>query len=78
VNGSSIPLGDAWSLGAVGNRTRTIRAAFVVALLGAAVAAFFFARTTNSKATPLLPPGSSGVVVLDQYTSVEHGTQDRK
>jgi hypothetical protein len=48
-----------------------------VALAGTAIAAFFVARAPSLTPTPLLPPGSSGIIVLDMSSSVEHGTLDR-
>jgi len=73
----SIALGDARSLGAATRRTRWTRIGLAAALAAVAVAAFFFARARNLTPTPLLPPGSSGIIVLDLSSSVEHGTLDR-
>jgi hypothetical protein len=73
----SLPLGDARSLDVARNRTRAIRGALAVALVAAALLAYFFARARNLTPTPLLPPGSSGIIVLDMSSSVEHATLDR-
>jgi hypothetical protein len=73
----SIPLGDAWSLEVAGKRARAIRVVLAATLLAATVAAFFAARSHNLTPTPLLPPGSSGIIVLDLSSSVEHSTLDR-
>lgn len=51
--------------------------ALAVGLAATAVAAFFAARARNLTPTPLLPPGSSGIIALDLSSSVEHGTLDR-
>lgn len=73
----SIPLGDARSLEVAGKRARAIRVALAAGLIATAVAAFFAARARNLTPTPLLPPGSRGIIVLDLSSSVEHGTLDR-
>lgn len=73
----SIALGDAPSLRDAARRTRLIRLGLAAALVGVAIAAFFFSRARNLTPTPLLPPGSSGIIVLDLSSSVEHGTLDR-
>jgi len=47
-------------------------------LLGStAIAGFFLARSSSLSPTPLLPPGSSGVIALDVSGSVEGATLDR-
>jgi hypothetical protein len=77
LSATAIPLGDAWVLDRARKRARAIRIAFALGLAGAAVGAFFAARARNLTPTPLLPPGSSGIIVLDLSSSVEHGTLDR-
>jgi hypothetical protein len=77
VSASSIPLGDAPSFELAGKRSRAIRVALAAALVGTLVAAFFASRARNLTPTPLLPPGSRGIIVLDLSSSVEHGTLDR-
>jgi hypothetical protein len=74
---TAIPVGDAPALRGAALRTRAIRIALVVAMLGVAIAAFFLARARSLTPTPLLPQGSSGVIVLDMSSSVEHGTLER-
>jgi hypothetical protein len=73
----SIPLADLGSLAGAVRRTTALRLGLAALLAGAAIGAFFFARATNLQPTPLLPPGSSGIIVLDLSSSVEHGTLDR-
>jgi hypothetical protein len=77
LNANAIPLGDAWTLDRARKRARAIRIALALGLTAAAVGAFFAARARNLTPTPLLPPGSSGIIVLDLSSSVEHGTLDR-
>ena len=77
MTASSIPLGDARALRRARNRSRVIRLALAAALAGAAVAAFLLARSSGLTPVPLLPPGSSGIIVLDLSASVENATLDR-
>lgn len=46
-------------------------------MVGTAVAAFLVARASDLSPTPLLPPGSTGIIVLDLSISVENSTLDR-
>ncbi len=73
----AIPLGDAETLRRPGNRTRTIRIGLATALAIVGILAFLFSRGSNLAPTPLLPPGSSGMIVLDVSGSVEGATLDR-
>ena len=74
---SSIPLGDAAALRPRVRRYRVVRLAIAAALAGAALAAFLTARASSQRPTPLLPAGSSGIVVIDVSGSVESATLDR-
>jgi hypothetical protein len=75
---ASIPLGDASALRVAGNRARASRAALLVGLGATAIAALFVARTPSAPPTPLLPPGSSGIIILDISNSVgQRATLDR-
>jgi hypothetical protein len=62
---ASIPLGDWHALRNAGKRSRILRVFLAAALGVAAVTALLLARSPNLTPTPLLPPGSSGVIVLD-------------
>lgn len=73
----SIPLADAALLRRAGARSRAIRIALAAALATTAVLAFFAARSSSLTPTPLLPPGSSGIIALDASGSVEGATLDR-
>jgi len=77
VTRSSIPIGDAPALRRAGLRSRGIRLALAAGLVVSAVLSFFVARSTDLAPTPLLPPGSSGIIVLDVSGSVEGSTLDR-
>jgi hypothetical protein len=77
VTTTAIPLGDAASLRGAATRTRTIRIVLALAMLGTAIAGFFFAHARNLTPTPLLPEASRGVIVLDMSSSVQHGTLER-
>lgn len=77
MSSTSIPLGDAPLLRRAGARSRAIRLALAAGLVTAAVAAFFAARSTSLRPTPLLPRGSSGIIALDASGSVEGATLDR-
>jgi hypothetical protein len=77
MSATSIPLGDAPALRGTRDRTRAIRLLLAAWLVGVAIAAFFASRGPDLSPTPLLPPGSSGVIVLDLSISVENGTLNR-
>lgn len=77
LSATAIPLGDAWALRAPRRRTRLLRLGLGAALIAVAVSAFFVSRGQRLSPTPLLPPGSSGIIVLDLSISVENGTLDR-
>jgi hypothetical protein len=72
-----IPLGDAHALRRARNRSRTIRIGLASALAVVGILAFIFSRGSNLPPTPLLPPGSSGIIALDVSGSVEGATLDR-
>jgi hypothetical protein len=72
-----IPLGDAYSLAKPHRRTRLVRIVLTAAIAGTAIVALLLTRQSGLQATPLLPPGSSGVIVLDLSASTENGTLDR-
>ena len=61
---AAIPVADYRTFGAVASRTLLLRAGLAVALLGTLTAAFLLSRDT-SRASALLPSGTSPVVVLD-------------
>jgi hypothetical protein len=77
VSAASIPLGDAPALRGLLRRTRLVRLALALALLATGVTALALARTTQLPTTPLLPPGSRGVLVLDLSASTENASLDR-
>jgi hypothetical protein len=77
VTTTAIPLGDAPAFRVPRRRTVLVRSALAAALVGAGVAALLVSGRHALSATPLLSPGSKGVVVLDLSASVEVGTLQR-
>ncbi|HEV2591236.1 MAG TPA: vWA domain-containing protein [Gaiellaceae bacterium] len=76
----AIPLGDAPRLKSFTRRTGVVRAALAVAILAVGLVAVLFARPSARRTTPLLAPGSDGIVVLDLSASAggaEYAELDR-
>jgi hypothetical protein len=73
VKSASIPLGDAGAFRGQRNRARLMRIGLALAMLAAAVAALIFAGAPAATVVPLLPPRSSGVVVVDLSASTDNG-----
>src|SRR5262249_9092955 len=65
VTSPSIPLGDVRALSVAASRTRWARLALAAGLLACAAVAYMVARAPIQGPTPLLPPGSRGIIVLD-------------
>lgn len=65
-----IPTGDAVALRGPARRTTLLRAAIGVALLAAFAGAFLVSTDADVRAAPLLPSGTTAVVVLDLSASV--------
>ena len=69
--GPAIPLADAPLLERAISRTRLVRAALAVALVGVLAAAVLTARAQPVHHSSFFPAGESGVVVLDFSTSID-------
>ena len=65
-----IPTGEAGALRGPARRTTLLRAAIGVALLSAFASAFLVSTDADVRAAPLLPSGTTAVVVLDLSASV--------
>lgn len=65
-----IPTGDARALRGPARRTTLLRAAVGLALLAVLAAAFFVSNGADVQAAPLLPSGTTAVVVLDLSASI--------
>jgi hypothetical protein len=74
---TSIPLSDAPSLRGFLRRTRLVRIGLALALAATGLTALALARAPQLRPTPLLPPGSNGVVALDLSASTENASLDR-
>jgi len=73
----AVPLADVGSFGGAARRTRLVRAALAVALAALVLAAAALARHPRTSEHRFLPPGSSGIVVLDLSASVSTDTFSR-
>jgi hypothetical protein len=77
VSASTIPLADAPRLRREVTRTRVLRLVLAGALVACLLAGVLLARGPRVSSAPVLPVGSSGVVVLDLSASVETGKLKR-
>lgn len=66
----SIPSTALPALRGAARRTTLLRVALAIALLAALAAAFLFAQSRGARHAPLLPSGTTGVVVLDVSASI--------
>jgi hypothetical protein len=73
---SAIPSADIGALAPHARRTRRLRAALAVVLVGLVVAAVLLARGSDDTPSRLLPPGTSGIVVIDVSRSVDGQTYE--
>jgi hypothetical protein len=77
VTRNVLPLAGAASLRPLARRTAAVRAAGIVALLALGLAAILLGRHPQVDERPLLPSGSSGIVVLDLSASISSDTYSR-
>jgi hypothetical protein len=77
MTAGAIPVGDAQALQRPRGRARAIRIALAAGLGVVGILAFLASRSSLLAPTPLLPPGSSGMIALDVSGSVEGATLDR-
>jgi len=73
---SAIPSADIGVLAPHARRTRRLRAALAAVLVGLVVAALLLARDSDDTPSRLLPPGTSGIVVIDVSRSVDGQTYE--
>ena len=73
---SAIPSVDTGVLAPYARRTRRLRAALAVVLVGLLVAAVLLARGSDNAPSRLLPPGTSGIVLIDVSRSVDGQTYE--
>jgi hypothetical protein len=66
----SIPTSEPGTFAGVRRRTTLLRAALALALLGAFALAFLEARSIDPRRAPLVPSGTTGMLVLDLSASV--------
>ena len=71
--GHAIPTGERRSFGRWSRRTLVLRAALALALLATVALAFLAARNEGVQSAPLVPSGSTGMLVLDLSASVYEG-----
>ena len=73
---SAIPSADIGALAPHARRTRRLRAALAAVLVGLVVAGVLLARGSDDTPSRLLPPGTSGIVVIDVSRSVDGQTYE--
>ncbi|MBD0328717.1 MAG: VWA domain-containing protein [Thermoleophilia bacterium] len=76
--GVRIPLADAASFAGALRRLRLVRLVLAGCLLAVGGGVFLAARGLSAPEAALVPPGSSGVVVLDVSSSIEAATYERR
>ncbi|MDX6438253.1 MAG: hypothetical protein QOF45_836 [Gaiellaceae bacterium] len=73
---AAIPSADIGALVVYARRTRLVRASLAALLVGLLVAAVLLARDSDDQPSRLLPPGTSGIVVIDVSRSVDGQTYE--
>jgi len=76
VAASAIPATEAARLLPSVRRTTALRAALALALAGTLAWAFFVARGYDPRVAPLVPAGSTGMVVIDLSASIYEGAME--
>jgi VWA domain-containing protein len=76
VTASAIPASEGARLRPAVRRTTAVRIALAVALLAALALAFVAARGYDVRYAPLVPSGSTGMVVIDMSASVYEGAME--
>jgi hypothetical protein len=76
VTASGIPASEAGLLRPAVRRTTVVRIALALGLVGMLVLAFFAARSYDVRHAPLVPSGTTGMVVLDMSASVYEGAME--
>jgi hypothetical protein len=73
---SAVPSADIGALAPYARRTRRLRAALAAALVGLLITAVLLARGSDDTPSRLLPPGTSGIVLIDVSRSVDGQTYE--
>ena len=73
---SAVPSADIGALAPYARRTRRLRLALAAVLAGLLLAAMLLARGSDDTPSRLLPPGTSGIVVIDVSRSVDGQTYE--
>ena len=73
---SAVPSTDIDALAPYARRTRRLRAALAAVMVGLLIAALLLARGSDDSPARLLPPGTSGIVVIDVSRSVDGQTYE--
>lgn len=76
MRASAIPASEAVRLRPALRRTAVLRAALALALAGTLAWAFLTARGYDPRVAPLVPAGSTGMVVIDLSASVYEGAME--
>ena len=76
MTASAIPASESARLRPAVRRTTAFRVALALALLGSLVLAFFAAKSYDVRYAPLVPSGTTGMVVLDMSASVYEGAME--
>ncbi|MEX2210670.1 MAG: vWA domain-containing protein [Gaiellaceae bacterium] len=76
MTASAIPATEAARLRPAAVRTGAVRAVLGLALIGALALAFLVARGYDVRYAPLVPSGTTGMVVLDMSASVYEGAME--
>jgi hypothetical protein len=76
MTASAIPATEAARLRSAARRTTLVRAALALLLVGALALALLVARRYDVRHAPLVPTGTTGMVVLDMSASVYEGAMD--
>jgi hypothetical protein len=71
---SAVPLADAPALRRFAVRTRVLRLVLALLLVALVVVSVLAGRSPRAAATPFLPPGSTGLAVLDLSASINADT----
>lgn len=74
--GRGIPASEPGRLRRVARRTTVVRAALALAMCAALALAFFVASRQDVRQAPLVPSGTTGMLVLDLSASVYEGALD--
>src|SRR5918992_878698 len=69
----AVPASEPWRLRRAAQKTTALRLAFAAALCASLALAFLVARAQDVRRAPLIPSGTTGMLVLDLSASVSEG-----